>query len=456
MKKILLFTLYGCILYGCGNGQKTTGPGKNIQVVEEKIPVKGPMIFSEGIPAYLATTVKYKRNNRNLLKIQFNDPAIVSVASKPEKWGFFQFPHIGKRLDGSIQVKWNLTMDAIQAYGTDNAGYANSTDGGKTWKVPEKHETVGGLLLPNGDRLDISTPKPIKVEELKLPKSVGTGTENYGRSTYTFYNLHDMPESRNGVFLKRLKKGETEWKEEQASLYDPNAARYSLSGLVPVVWWGDMHVAADGALICGIYPGFLIGENGLADPRSGVFFYRSTDEGHSWRIQGRILYKGDPVADPRQNERMGFTEPAFEILKDGTFLCVMRTTDGAGLGPMYASYSKDMGQTWTNPEAIASAGVLPQLLQLDNGIVVMASGRPGVQLRFSTGGKDKKWTDPFEMLPNPDSKKSADLSLSCGYTGLLATGSDRFLLVFSDFKYKTEDGNIRKAIKVQEVIVKSK
>ena len=45
-------------------------------------------------------------------------------------------------------------------------------------------------------------------------------------------------------------------------------------------------------------------------------------------------------------------------------------------------------------------------------------------------------------------------SVSCGYTSLLATGPDRFLIIYSDFKYKNAAGEIRKAIKVREVIVR--
>jgi hypothetical protein len=455
MKKILLSALSGCILLGCSTTLKTANSGKNVQVVEEKIPAPaGAMISTEGINSYTATTVNYKRQNKSILNIQLNEPVTISVASKPEKWGYFQFPNIGIKQDGSLQAKWNMTRDAIEAYGDTNSGSANSKDGGKTWHMQEKAETTGGILLPNGDKLEIVNPKPIKVNDLTLPKTVGNGLENYRKSNFTFYRLHDLPESRQGVFFSRLKKGETEWKEEHASLNDPKAARYSLAGLVPVVWWGDMHIASDGSVIAGVYPGFLIGEDGLADPRSGVFFYRSTDNGHSWTIQGRIPYAGDMAADSKADKRMGFTEPGFEILSDGTFLCVMRTTDGAGNGPMYASYSKDMGKTWTNPKAITATGVLPRLVQLDNGVTVLASGRPGVQLRFSVNGKDGKWTDPFEMLPY--SIEQNVLDVTCGYTGLLATGKDRFLLIYSDFKYKTEDKNIRKAIKVREVIVKVK
>lgn len=42
---------------------------------------------------------------------------------------------------------------------------------------------------------------------------------------------------------------------------------------------------------------------------------------------------------------------------------------------------------------------------------------------------------------------------SCGYTGLLATGANSFLIAYSDFKHRTPGGAFRKAIKVREVRV---
>jgi len=118
--------------------------------------------------------------------------------------------------------------------------------------------------------------------------------------------------------------------------------------------------------------------------------------------------------------------------------------------------------------AVAPFGVFPRLLHLDNGVLVLASGRPCVQIRFSFDGKGEKWTDPFEMLPFDDdefmdtySERSVLLSNkklrdSCGYTGLLATGPDSFLVIYSDFNYLNENNEVRKAIKVREIKVSKK
>lgn len=447
MNRLFLFAL----LFACTAQKKVT---ENVQAAG--FPNRNDVIrFSYGIAAYSKKTFNYT-DDAGKFKIYFNEPVVVAVASKPEKWGYFQFPLIGRRTDGAVQAKWNMTRDAIEAYGEETHGAAVSFDNGKKFSRVDSAQVTGVIDLPNGDKLEVYTPKALKEADLKLPKPIGTGHENYRKSDFTFYRLNDLPESRNGIYFKRLKKNEKEWKLEKAKITDDNAARYSLAGLVPVLFWGDMKVAKDGSIIAGIYPGFYIDKNGNVNPRMGAFFYRSIDNGYTWNIQGRILYYGDEKADMAASKRMGYTEPAFEILSDGTFLCVMRTTDGAGNGPMYASYSKDMGKTWTQPQVIAANGVYPRLLQLKNGINVMSSGRPGVQLRFSNDPNGINWSKPFEMLPYTidgltKEQNGGTADVSCGYTGLLPIGNDKLLVIYSDFNYKNQNGEIRKAIKVREV-----
>ena len=441
--------LTGLFCFGCSASKNASN--QPIQTVDETnskfIDVNN---LKAGIVAYRASNFDYKRDGQTVLKVELKEPVVVAIASQPEKWGYFQFPDIMHKRDNSLLVTWHLNPDAMEAYGNHKFGSAISKDGGATWQLAEYNGDEGGFELPNGDRIKVHTPKPIKATELNLPKPVDKIMgDTYSKSAYEFYKLHDLPEQVNGVYIDRLPKGSNEWKTERASLYDPQAVRYTLRGMFPIVWWGDMHIAKDKSLIAGIYPGFEINSSGSVNPYHEIFFYRSVDNGHSWKIQGRIQYVADTVNDPIGPKRMGLMEPAYEILPDGSFVCVMRTTDGIGNGPMYISHSNDLGVTWTKPEIITPSGVLPHLLQLKNGVLVMSSGRPGVQLRFSADGEGKMWTDAFEMMPYKDYNDQ----VSCGYTGILPTGPDRFLLVYSDFRYPNKEGEPRKAIKVREVIV---
>ncbi|MFD1140274.1 sialidase family protein [Larkinella insperata] len=406
--------------------------------------------ITPGIPAYGKTDLQYQRDGKKKLRVLLGEPVVISVAQKEEKWGFYQFPTLYRSLDGALVATWAMHTDHAESYGKDSDGFAVSRDGGKTWTVPNGPKPLGdGLALPNGDRIKNYTPPALDTAILQLPPKVGRVSENYGR-TFSYYKLDGLPEQLQGVYLNRLKKGQSEWTLEHNKLLDPTAVRYTDNKLFPLVWWGDMKVESTNTIITGTYPGFFL-QNGTV-PASGVHFYRSADLGRTWKIVGRIPYAPDVAQDPNGNKRLalGFTEPAFEILADGSYLCVLRTSDGLGNSPMYLSRSTDQGATWSQPKAFTSSGVLPQLLQLANGVVALASGRPGMQLRFSSGSGGLQWTDAFEMLPFHDSKDV----VSCGYPDLLATGPDKFLLIYSDFKYKNEKGETRKAIKVREVTVR--
>ncbi|RRA98016.1 sialidase family protein [Larkinella rosea] len=406
-------------------------------------------VISHGIPAYGKTEGLYKQNGSEKYRITLGEPVVVTVAEKPEGWGFIQFPKLYRSIDGAIVATWAMHTDHAESYGKDSDGFAVSKDGGKTWTFPGGPKPPGdGLLLPNGDIIRNYTPPALDTASLKLPRKVGTVSENYGR-TFSYYKLDQLPEKLQGVYLNRLKKGQKEWSLEHSQLLDPTAVRYTDNKLFPLVWWGDMKMESTNDIVTGIYPGFSL-ENGKV-PASGVLFYRSSDQGKTWKAVGKIPYAPDVTQDPNGNKRLalGFTEPAFEILADGSYLCVLRTSDGLGNSPMYVSRSVDKGANWSRPKVFTSSGVLPKLLQLKNGVVALASGRPGMQLRFSNGSKGLQWSDAFEMLPFTDQKDA----VSCGYPDLLALGPDKFLLVYSDFKYKNAQGEIRKAIKVREVTV---
>lgn len=381
--------------------------------------------------------------------VRIGEARVVAVADEEVGWGYYQFPSISRWEDRTLCLTYNIAPDTAESYGSPRA-VMTSKDGGKTWNRHMGEWGAAGLLLPNGDRIGIATPKPYRLSDLKLPEPVGIKTATYGKQQYIMYRLNDLPRKLRTVRISRLRKGERDRNIEHAWVDDPLALRYSLREVFPIVWWGDMHVVGDGSVIAGIYPGNMVREDGSMEPKGGVFFYRSTDYGRTWKIQGRILYQPDIEADPKAMERDGFSEPTYEVLADGSLLCVMRTTDGAGIGPMYASRSTDLGKSWSKPRVIAPNGVLPKLLRLENGVLVLSSGRPGVQLRFCRDGKGERWSEPIELVPVTEKDPHKD---TCGYTGLVATGPDSFLIAYSHFKHKTERGDVRKAILVREVKV---
>lgn len=219
---------------------------------------------------------------------------------------------------------------------------------------------------------------------------------------------------------------------------------------MPVVWWGNIKQLADQSLIAGVYP--AVYQDSLGQIlHSSVSFYRSVDEGHSWNITGKIPFKYDGIADVRGEKE--YVEPTFEILADSSLICIMRT---GNVSPMYKTFSRDLGKTWTVPEAFTPNGVMPRLLLLKNGVLVLVSGRPGIQIRFSLDGTGSVWTEPIEMIPFMNDDGTFQRDVSCGYASIIEASDDTFYIVYSNFTTKNSEGQTRKTIWFREVTVNRK
>jgi hypothetical protein len=383
------------------------------------------------------------------MKITLSDPILVAEGPAGEtRWGRYQFPTFG-RIGNRIALTFHVAEDSARAYGQigEQPNRGLSSDGGRTWSLVRATEPTDGLLLPNGDHIRIGipevTPKSIPVGELTLPAPVGTLIGTYGQLPYTYYRHDELPLILQGVPLSRRPAGSDRWVEERARLDDPAMQRYTIQEVFPVVWWGDVHLTTDGSLLAIVYPCSAEGE---------VACYRSRDFARSWQPQGRILYRPDLKADPLAAGRTwGFTEPGTVILRDGSLLAALRTTDGLGVGPMYLTRSKDLGRSWPAPHVMSPTGVMPRLLQLGNGVIVLSSGRPGVDLRFSFDHRGETWTEPHALVPLTSDDVQAD---SCGYTSLIALDDDSFLVAYSWFKRPGTDGQTHKAVLVRRVTVR--
>lgn len=384
------------------------------------------------------------------MKVDISDPILVAEAPAGEtRWGRYQFPTLDRMLDGRIALTFHVNDDSATAYGkpSEHPNRGLSSDGGATWTLERATEPTAGLLLPNGDRIRAGTaevtPPSIPVHMLSLPQPVGTVIGTYGQLPYTYYRHDELPAALQGVPLSRLARGASAWAAERARLDDPGYQRCTIQEVFPLVWWGDLHLAADGSILAIVYPRSMHGD---------VACHRSTDSGRSWHLQGHIPYAPDLHADPLARRRShGFTEPGSALLTDGSLLVMLRTTDGLGIGPLYASRSTDAGKTWSAPAVVNASGVMPRLLQLGNGVLVLSYGRPGAEFRFNVDGAGSTWSSPHRLVPVADSDVQAD---SCGYTSLLGLGDDSFLVAYSWFKRPGPDGQPRKAVLVRRVSVR--
>lgn len=428
------------------NSSCDTQTWKQINYIEKSKDIDS-LSINEGILSQHAHIINYYKNSKRVAIIKLSEPVMVAKARREEKWGFFQFPSIGRASDGTLIVSWQMTDDSHTAYGKSSVREnvpMMSKDGGRTWMLQDKdYFALAGnyfVTMKNGHSLQVYTPTTRDVALYEnFPKPVGRDSEN------VYYYLDSLPKSLRNIYFNYFDKDGRSTSIE-ANLNDPGALRFAIGNSMPILWWGSIKELADNTLIAGVYPGYYKNREGQII--EAVPFYRSEDLGQTWTRVGMIPYDNDSIE--KINGARCFEEPAFEILKDSTFICVMRTGSES---PMYRSFSSDLGKTWSTPEPFTPNGVRPWLLRLKNGVLVLTSGRPGIQIRFSLDGMGIQWTDPIDMMPFMHHDGTYALTNTCGYTAILEDGDNSFLIVYSDFTTRNLLGQHRKTIWCRRVSV---
>src|ERR1035441_10310134 len=96
-----------------------------------------------------AIAVKLRPPGQPALEVRLSEPTVVAVATRPEKWGFFQFPTLARWTDGTVAASWAMAADSIVSYGSSASGGAISKDEGKTWTRLTGEKGISGFLLPD-------------------------------------------------------------------------------------------------------------------------------------------------------------------------------------------------------------------------------------------------------------------------------------------------------------------
>jgi len=277
-----------------------------------------------------------------------------------------------------------------------------------------------------------------------------------GMEGHSFHRLSDCEpglrawvKDANGVRWTK----ENGWTVEQINY--PHEGRlvfaYPEQSGIPGVWtqknWTENPIARDretNELYYADYWSIYEDEKGGVPDSWRSHLMYSNDGGRSWERRGSVSLENEVVL-----------EPMVALNASGDLVCVAR-----GNKTMHISYSKDKGYTWSAPKPIFGYGVLPQLLQLDNGVMVLCFGRTGIWgandyetvLMFSTDGG---YTWPAAETALRESL--TDSPIQCGYTSLLALDGDSFLLGYNgaQTRFADKDGVVppeaRKQLLVRKI-----
>jgi hypothetical protein len=292
------------------------------------------------------------------LRITLGKPRVVT-----ESVGYCWYPDILKFSTGELMMNYRLTPDSNESLVT-GAGVLLSRDGGETWvdgyDVNGFHDACGEvrLSLPDGSIVGTSgyPTRPEPAGQWRRFAYHYWRYENGGRS-YTVQPWGSLVEG-----LPRDVQPAMLWNRWYS-------ANLSLFGSVVEI--------GKGRYLTTCYATFH------GDKLSTLLALESDDEARTWHYVATIA---GPAQHPTATE--GCNEACLVKLADGELMCVYRV--GSAL-PLGRSYSRDAGRTWSAPDALPARSVAPNVVRLENGVLALSTGRPGISLSFSTDTRGKDW-----------------------------------------------------------------
>ena len=426
---------------------------------------------------------------RPTVDVHLRERQVLFVAPDNEgtrRWGVYGCPDMYRAEDDSIVVYDDGHMDTYDSEAAKCPAVCfRSGDNGLTWAslASELREGDGlpgkAFRLADGGRVQFLPGGPVNLAGLGVaPRGMAISANEYG--LIGLFRLGDLPPEARSFTVRYQSRGTDEWRSDDAVFDMPDVQiAATLKAKTGAAVWPDVTPTISALLNgnSGLHHGGP-GEGGLAEAPDGAWLsavlhygaternssvvhelhcIASTDYGRTWRARGVII--------GRAGTTFGATDEFSLIRLGDELVCVARMDHATVHDPhryTMLARSADNGLTWSAPEPVASSSVTPHLVRLENGVVALVFGRPGVHVQFSTDGCGS-WHTLTSLIGKTAEEEVAagrDLidamyrdTVSYSNTRTVITGPDRFLVLYTDFKY---GGECRKAIVVQEVIVEAK
>jgi hypothetical protein len=384
----------------------------------------------------------------DVVKVRMEEPVLIDQASpKVKEWGPYRMPKVYRMPGGELCLTYSISLDHDCDYGKTSPVFV-SHDEGATWQRSQwPHPGFTGInpvISPvlDGEFFGIPVALGIELDLGRLPKPVGAFDIIPG---FPLRRLADCPEDvvrwfKDTKAMRWSPKTKT-WTQEPVQWDHRGQLMFSYDDKpqkIPGNWSQKVYfeepvVRCGRELLHADYWTVYANKSGQPPPAWECSLMASTDNGRSWTRRSTIATM--PAKD-------NMVEPVIEMNRAGELVCVTRREKDQRNPSMFLIHSKDRGCTWTERQELFEFGVFPRLLQLENGVLVLSFGRPGVWLSFSLDG-GHSWTQKQAVLTGP----------SCGYTSLLALGKDTFLLAYSEFERPNAKGQPAKAILVRKMSV---
>ena len=381
-----------------------------------------------------------------------------AVTAGAIKWGRYRMPKIFRLPDNAIALTYSMAIDHYYDQGRVSPFFV-SRDEGKTWeKEPWPHLGLSGMhpvVSPifNGEFYTIPARNGINLDEHAMPEPAvqSRNPYNVGYKAYPFADCpKDVTDWYRGVKAMRWTPA-AGWQEEALGWDHDGQYVWSYEDKpqnIPGYWGQALYLEhpilrSGNELLVGEYWTQYANPDGSIPANFNCYLLVSDDNARTWKRRSAMVAFHRPAY-----------EPTIEENRAGEIVCVIRTDGVVPSGTvneaasMFITFSKDRGFTWDAPKPVLGYGVFPQLLQLDNGVMVLSYGRDaGTRVAFSLDG-GHTWSR-HRMIIDEAGKAS-----SCGYTSLLPLGPDTFLLAYGDIHCQNADGVECKSILVRQITVR--
>ena len=413
------------------------------------------------------------------------------VNAATRHWGVYSIPRMWRIPSGRLVVRFNGEQDCSDPAMMNMAPhlYFVSDDDGETWVLDQEGSTkydisvLQGITVPY---LPLSDGRWIAlrgVKDRKPIENIPCGKEfifpNLG-CYLKAYPEADIPEECKGIDLLTYAEPGALPDISPVSLHFPewevlvdskayDGGEYKdIPNYVKPVHWKNPYISALTELPDGSIGALVCGQNPAVSDRycGSIYFVVSHDSGKTWHMRATAAAGIDEV--PYGYSGDGH-EVSLALTKSGALVCAMRMDVSVSpkiatpICDAYVTVSTDMGYTWCAPFAVADSSVTPQLITLDDDIVVLFYGRPGVHFRYSEDG-GKTWSKACSLIGKTleeeraagrsdfDSKYGDSVSYSNIFIERIS--KDTVLVLYNDLKYDEGDGIHHKAAFVQKITVK--
>jgi len=430
--------------------------------------------------------------------MKLGEPTVVAVGppemTGPESWGFFQFPDMWRGKDGSLYLVINVGADSLAGRHEPSLFFV-SRNGGRSWD-PIQFEQVDCspaiLDLPDGRQVAFGDCRHIyhfhaiapeglgqmprlSALDLGMEPAMGPFLSSYKVAYQCCYRYGDVPEDKRHFPVWQRASADMPWERRAGRIemddlllramvrsgWDDDEGNFTWKEFghefkVPVPNWPNRLAALPGGTILWALEGQ---DPQVCDSQCWqVMCMASEDGGCTWRLRGMI-------ADDRSAATWGCGagEQSLALMPNGDLFCVMRTKMSNEMQDTHhlaAARSTDGGRSWVTVPPISEFSVTPFLVPLENGVVALLYGRPGVHVRVSTDS-GMSWSESMPVVGPSEAELTAmpladwwkvRHDFSCANLDVVVSGPDRLLVAYSDFQHENADHRTCKAIKAREIL----